>query len=347
MDNHSTISMASDNDREPWNNFIADHPQASIYHRFEVADLIKQVFSQQPFYFKSLDKSGSINGVLPTIRLKSLLFGDYFVSLPFFNYGGVLANNDATAQALISYATATATNIGASHIEFRHINPAPGALTLRQDKVLMIKQLPESKEELFKSFKTKLRAQIKRPTREGARVEIGAQELLTDFYRVFSENMRDLGTPVYSVDFFQTMLDQDWLDTTILVVYINREPTAAGFLVKNGDRMEIPWASTRSKFNRLAVNMSLYAEALSLAIEKDCSEFDFGRSTVDSGTYRFKKQWGTEPVQLNWQYWLADGQQMPALTPSNPKYKLAINLWQKIPLCIANSLGPRIVRNLP
>lgn len=347
MGNHPTVSLTTEADRSDWNNFVSSHPHASIYHRYEVADLISQVFSQQPFYFKSLDHSGEINGVLPMIRLKSLMFGNYFVSLPFFNYGGVLAHNEEAAQALIVKAASTATTVGASHIEFRHINPAPAELTLRQDKVLMVKQLPESREELFKSFKTKLRAQIKRPTREGATVQVGTHELLADFYRVFSENMRDLGTPVYSTGFFQAMLDQDWLDTTILVVYIDREPTAAAFLVKNGARMEIPWASTRSKFNRLAVNMCLYAEALSLAIDRGCAEFDFGRSTIDSGTYRFKKQWGTEPVQLNWQYWLAEDQQMPGLTPSNPKYKLAINLWQKLPLTVANFLGPRIVRSLP
>ncbi|MDF1819130.1 MAG: FemAB family PEP-CTERM system-associated protein [Immundisolibacteraceae bacterium] len=344
---HATASIATEIDREHWNNFITNHPQASVYHRFEVADLIRQVFSQQPFYFKSLDSLGSINGVLPTIRLKSLLFGDYFVSMPYFNYGGVLAYNDEIATALISKAKATAKSLGASHIEFRHIDPASGELAVRQDKVLMVKQLPETREELAKSFKAKLRAQIKRPTREGATVQVGTHELLADFYQVFSENMRDLGTPVYSKSFFHALLDQPWLDTTILIVSIGDEPTAAAFLIKDGVKMEIPWASTRRKYNRLAVNMLLYYEALGHAIERECTSFDFGRSTLDSGTYRFKKQWGATPVKLHWQYWLAKEKNLPSLTPSNPKYHLAIEIWRKLPLPVANFLGPRIVRNLP
>ncbi|RLA05154.1 MAG: FemAB family PEP-CTERM system-associated protein [Gammaproteobacteria bacterium] len=341
------MTATTESDSADWNEFVSRHPQGSVYHRYEVANLIKDTFSQQPYYYKSSNQEGSINGVLPTVRLKSVFFGDYFVSLPFFNYGGVLADTPEIAQGLITKAAKAATQIGASHIEFRHIDPVSANLTLRQDKVLMVKPLPDNREALLKEFKTKLRAQIKRPAREGAVARNGAHDLLADFYQVFSENMRDLGTPVYSINFFRALLDQPWIDSTILVVFIGNEPTAAAFLIKDGPRMEIPWASTRRKFNRLSVNMCLYSEALGLAIDKGCSVFDFGRSSVDSGTYRFKKQWGAEPVQLNWQYWLADGQKMPALTPSNPKYQLAINTWQKLPLCIANFLGPKIIRSLP
>ena len=345
--NEDSITEATSADADQWNLFVSQHPQATIYHRFEIAELIHQVFGHQTYYFISKGPTGLINGILPTVRLKSLLFGDYFVSLPFFNYGGVLAQNQEVAQKLISSASQTADTLGSNHIEFRHVEPASSDLALRQDKVVMIKQLPGDREQLLKSFKTKLRAQIKRPKREGATVRTGTHELLSDFYQVFSENMRDLGTPVYAQRFFQAMLDRKWLDTTILIVYIRDEPTAAAFLIKDGNRMEIPWASTRSQFNRFAVNMCLYAEALGLAIDKNCTEFDFGRSTTDSGTYRFKKQWGAEPLQLNWQYWLSEGKAMPALNPSNPKYALAIKMWQKLPLKVANILGPPIVRNLP
>ena len=345
--NGFTVTQVNPGDHDPWNQFVTEHPQSSVYHRFEMADFIKQVFSHQSYYFKCTDGQGKIVGVLPVIRLKSRLFGDYFVSLPFFNYGGVIAESPEIATKLIQSAAKQATRLGVSHIELRHIDPAPSDLALRQDKILMVKPLPESREALQKSFKTKLRAQIKRPVRDGATVRVGNLELLNDFYRVFSENMRDLGTPVYSINFFKAMLSQDWLNTTLIVVYIGDEPTAAGFLIKDGYRMEIPWASTRSKFNRFSVNMLLYSEALGTAIDQGCTTFDFGRSSVDSGTYRFKKQWGATPLQLNWQYWLAEGEPMPALTPSNPRYQLAIKVWQKLPLPIANLIGPPIVRNLP
>ena len=343
----SRVTLANQADSAAWNIYINQRAEASVYHRFEMAELVEQVFAQQSYFFKSTDQTGAINGVLPLIRLKSRLFGDFFVSVPFFNYGGVLADSPEIASNLIDAASAEATRLGLSHIELRHVTPIEHALSLRQDKLSMVKQLPDSREALQKSFKTKLRAQIKRPIRDGASVRVGGEELLIDFYQVFAENMRDLGTPVYSINFFKAMLNQKWLDTSIIVVTIDDEATAAGFLIKDGPRMEIPWASTRSKFNRFSVNMLLYSEALGTAIDQGCTAFDFGRSSVDSGTYRFKKQWGAEPVQLNWQYWLAEGQSMPALTPSNPKYELAIKIWQKLPIPIANLLGPAIVRNLP
>lgn len=345
--NNFTVTQVNQNDHDRWNRYVTEHPGSSIYHRFEIAELIEQVFCHQSYYFKSSDEQGNIVGVLPVIRLKSRLFGDYFVSLPFFNYGGVIADSAEIATDLIRAAAQQATNLGVSHLELRQLEPAESDLELRQDKIVMIKTLPDSREALQKSFKTKLRAQIKRPVREGATVRVGNLELLSDFYRVFSENMRDLGTPVYSINFFKTMINQNWLDTTIVVVYLDGEATAAGFLIKDGSCMEIPWASTRSQFNRFSVNMLLYSEALGTAIDQGCTSFDFGRSSVDSGTYRFKKQWGATPVQLNWQYWLRDGEPMPALTPSNPKYGLAIKAWQKLPLPIANFIGPAIVRNLP
>ena len=111
--------------------------------------------------------------------------------------------------------------------------------------------------------------------------------------------------------------------------------------------MEIPWASTVRDFNKISINMLLYWEVLKFAIESGRKVFDFGRSTVDSGTYRFKKQWGAEPVQLNWHYWLADGGELPQLNPDNAKFRMAINAWKKLPLPLANLLGPHIVRHLP
>ena len=93
--------------------------------------------------------------------------------------------------------------------------------------------------------------------------------------------------------------------------------------------------------------MLLYWEALKHAIEQGGRRFDFGRSTTDSGTYRFKRQWGAQPTQLYWHYWLPRSAALPALNPDNPKYRLAIRLWQRLPLAVANRLGPRIVRYLP
>jgi FemAB-related protein (PEP-CTERM system-associated) len=176
--------------------------------------------------------------------------------------------------------------------------------------------------------------------KEGVSHRVGQAELLGDFYQVFCENMRDLGTPVYSKSFFANILETFKDNCTLCIVYWQGEPVSAGFLIRHKDRMEIPWASTLSYANRISVNMYLYWQILSYAIETGCSEFDFGRSTVDEGTYRFKKQWKAEPQQCYWYHWVPEGGELPNLSPSNEKFDLAIKMWKKLPLPIANTLGP-------
>jgi hypothetical protein len=111
--------------------------------------------------------------------------------------------------------------------------------------------------------------------------------------------------------------------------------------------MEIPWASSDRRYDRLAPNMLLYSSVLEYACQQGCKVFDFGRSTVDTGTYRFKEQWGAKPLPLYWYYWLKDDRPLPELNPNNPRYRLAISLWRNLPLPIANVLGPHIVKYLP
>ena len=133
----------------------------------------------------------------------------------------------------------------------------------------------------------------------------------------------------------------------LIVIDIAGKPAAAAFLLGSGQSMEIPWASSLRKYNSIGVNMLLYWEALQVAIAGNYKQFDFGRSTMDSGTYRFKRQWGAKPRQLYWHYWLRSGNGAPKLNPDNPKYRFAIAVWRRMPVLFANFLGPRIVRYLP
>jgi FemAB-related protein (PEP-CTERM system-associated) len=211
----------------------------------------------------------------------------------------------------------------------------------------MTLDLPSSSEALWKSFDSKLRAQIRRPQKAGATYRLGGAELFSDFYAVFARNMRDLGTPVYPRAFFREILGEFAREARICIVDLAGRPVAAGLVLTHRSTMEIPWASSLREANRESVNMLLYFAVLEAAVKAGCKQFDFGRSTKDAGTYRFKAQWGAQPQQLNWHYWLAHGQTPPQISPSNPKYRLAIALWRRLPLPIANFLGPHIVKNLP
>lgn len=332
-----------------WDNFLDALPNATPYHRSEFRDLIQKVFGHPTYYLSALDAEGTVCGVLPLVRLRSRLFGDFMVSMPYFNYGGALATEPAVAEALMERAATLGDELGVSHVEFRDVVSRGDRWPVRTDKVVMELALPVDEEALWKQVGPKIRAQVRRPHKDGREISVerGGLELLPDFYRVFSINMRDLGTPVYGQGFFREILQRLDARARIILVKVSGQPAAAGFLLQGNERMEIPWASSLREFNGIGVNMLMYWEALRLSIERGCRVFDFGRSSVDSGTYRFKRQWGAEPRQLYWHYWLADGGELPALNPNNPKFRLAIRVWQKLPVAVANLLGPPIVRNLP
>jgi len=334
------------NETSDWNTYVSNNPSASVYHRAEWRNLIHETFGHEGLYFAAKDKDRCIVGVLPLIRLKSRLFGDFLVSMPYFNYGGAVADHPLIEHKLINAANEHARRTGISYIEYRDSIPRDD-LPARTEKVNMVLSLPHDPDRLWNGFSSKLRAQIKRPQRERPTILFGGMECLEDFYTVFSRNMRDLGTPVYSKKFFRNILHAFPGESRIIIIHLNARPVAAGFLMSHGNRLEIPWASTIRDINHTSINMLLYWETLKWAILKRYSHFDFGRSSRDSGTFRFKQQWGAVPVQLYWHYWLGDHTDMPSLSPSNPKFALMIKVWKQLPITVTRWLGPMIVKNLP
>ncbi|HEY7379200.1 MAG TPA: FemAB family XrtA/PEP-CTERM system-associated protein [Steroidobacteraceae bacterium] len=340
------VGELADGDAARWDRYVDSAAGASLYHEHAWRSVVREVFGHDTIYLVAEERGNGIVGVLPLVRLNSRLFGDFLVSLPFFNRGGVVAESPGAAQELIAAATERARDLGVAHMELRHVADVCPEWPQRVDKVAMVLALPESAEALHQQLPSKLRSQIKRPLREGAACVSGGRELLDDFYLVFARNMRDLGTPVYPKRFFAAILDR-FARARLLVVRLANVPVAAGMVIGHRDTLEIPWASSLRSANAIGVNMLLYWEALSYACGQGYRWFDFGRSTPDSGTYRFKRQWGAQPLQLYWHYWMRDRKEPPRLNPSNPRYRLAVAAWQRLPLPIANALGPLIVRNLP
>jgi serine/alanine adding enzyme len=342
-----SIVSISDSEAREWDTFVGGAKGASIYHRYLWRGVIRSLFGHETYYIATRGDNGAISGVLPLVRLKSLLFGDFLVSLPYFNYGGLLADGEYLQRALLKGASELALGLGTNHVELRQREWLPGNWQSRQDKVSMLLPLPGDPVQLWKSLPSKVRSQVKRPLREGATCEFGREELLRDFYAVFSRNMRDLGTPIHPVRFFRTILRAMPDCTQIALVRLRGEPVAAAFLVEHNGTMEIPWASSLRALNSIGVNMQLYWNVLERAVVRGCHTFDFGRSTIAGGTFNFKKQWGALPVQLHWHYWLRQGGALPRLRPDNPRYRTAIAAWRRLPLPVANLLGPRLAKNLP
>ena len=166
------------------------------------------------------------------------------------------------------------------------------------------------------------------------------------FYSVFAENMRDLGTPVHSRRLFDALAEIFPSEVIFGVVYYGERPVAGGCGFLWSGEFEITWASALRKFNRMAPNMLLYWSFMEHAIERELTSFNFGRCTPNGGTHRFKLQWGSRDVQLYW-YSQATGKRVSTPSPRDPRYAWAPRLWSKLPVTIANLLGPKIVRYIP
>lgn len=340
------VRCAGDGDSRAIGDFLAGNDKASLYHAYDWCSVIQKSFSHECRYILCEDKDRKILGVLPIVHMKSMLFGNLMVSMPYFNYGGVVSDDEDTRDLLIEESVRIAKECGASHIEYRQEMPLNNGFPVKTHKVSMRLDLPDSEDTLWNSLPSKLRSQVRKPQKEGLTVRIGRDEI-ENFYRVFSINMRDLGTPVYTKAFFTNILDHFQQNSWICTVSMGNEPVASGFLLGFKDRLEIPWASSIRKYNRLAPNMLLYWSCLKFACERGFRVFDFGRSTTGESTYRFKEQWGAVPVPLFWHYWMVEEGPLPEINPANPKYNLAIGIWKRLPVSLTNFIGPRIVRNIP
>lgn len=335
-------------DRQAWDAYVRGSSETSCYHLSRWKEVIEQSFNHRCPYLLSEDGAGAINGILPLVQLKSALFGNFAVSLPYFNYGGACADSEEARRELLAAAVEHAASCRAKHIELRHSRPLDIGWRVKNSKVVMLLSLPQRAEQLWRDFPSKLRSQIQKPIKEGMYARLGREDSLEDFYRIFSVNMRDLGTPVYSKEFFRNILrsfpSSSWIFT---IGTPERRPVAAAFLLGFKNTLELPWASSLRAFNRHGPNMLLYWSVLKFACDRGFGMFDFGRSTPGEGTYRFKEQWGAKPVPLYWYYWMNKMKDLPELNPRNPKYRMAIHLWKRLPVGLTRLIGPAIVKNLP
>ncbi|WP_169449413.1 FemAB family XrtA/PEP-CTERM system-associated protein [Marinimicrobium agarilyticum] len=329
-----------------WSDYVRQLQSAPNYCLPEWVGIIEHAFSHPTQIWAAVTDEGKILGGIPLTVFDSRLFGRFAVSMPFFNYGGLLTEYQNVAKALIKRLQAVREREGWQHIEIRTTQEGLD-LPVTSRKVSMILPLPKNEVQLDEQLGAKVRAQCKKAEAFRPAVRFGGLELLDDFYRVFAINMRDLGTPVYSKTWFKAILSHPKVEASLVVVYVNGEAVSAGFLLGHNGMLEIPWASTVRSANAMDTNMWMYRQILDYAVQEEYEFFDFGRSTVDAGTYRFKKQWGAKPYPHHWYYLLPEGQELPSINPDNPKYRAVIAVWKRLPLWVTQIVGPPIVKNIP
>lgn len=346
-----------------WDQYVKQKGPAGLNCQTAYINAITLSFGHQNACVLFEDDRGEIQGVLPLIMTKSRLFGSFSTSLPFFNYGGVIAENTNIELQLLNSAFKDNRESGASSVQLRESRPCDHLLAqfpsiqVMTHKVHMRLDVPVEGQPIGEG-NAKQRAKLKsqagllsrKATEAGlvAKITYGHLDLLDDFYQVFSRHMRDLGTPVYGKKWFKTLLEQLEKQAEIVVTYLGDEPIATAFLITHGDYVNIPWASALKKHVALSPNTYMYWHIVQRAQQSNIKTLDFGRSTEGEGTYRFKKQWGAQPYPC---YWLnkplGSKGKIDNLSPANPKFSLAIRVWQNLPVWLTKIIGPGIVKSIP
>ncbi|MBT8405022.1 MAG: FemAB family PEP-CTERM system-associated protein [Gemmatimonadetes bacterium] len=330
-------------DGAAWDEFVRAAEGGTFCHLWGWREVFGRGFGH-PVHMRAVTDDGRLQGVHPLVRVRSLLFGDYLVSMPFLNYGGPLGS--AAARTLLAEdAGRLAADAGVDLLELRARRSLDTTLDEVHRKVTVVLPLGDDADHLFKKgLKAKVRSQVRRPMKAGMTARVGP-EGVDDFYGVFAQHMRDLGTPVLPRSLFHDLRRVFADEVVFAVVYAEDRPVAGGCGFAFGDEFEITWASSLREFSREAPNMLLYWSLMEEMIRRGVATFNFGRCTPGGGTHRFKRQWGGEDEPLPWYQW-SDGER--AATP-NPDggFGLAVRAWQRLPLPVANRIGPLLARRIP
>lgn len=349
--NSTQISIATTKDYLRWDDYVHNHPQSTPYHLTSWKQAVEAAYKHQAYYLIA-EENGKIEGTLPLIQLSPPFLINNFCSLPFCDVGHCLYDNDNVKQALLDFAfqLMQENNITNFEIRERYFSDLPACNNDRKNysvahKVSMILPLPENSETLWTSFKSKLKSQIRKAEKNGLTFDAGnSQEYVDKFYGVLSRNMKDLGSPVHSKQWFSEIAKSYNDKSLIGLVKMNDIVIGAGLLLFAGNKVAIPWASTLREYNRYSPNMLLYWNLLKLSADADYQYFDFGRSSPDEGTFKFKKQWGAQPIALNWEIFNANGEQITKSKDNGLARTIVEKIWRKLPLNFANRLGPLIRR---
>ncbi|MFC5510917.1 GNAT family N-acetyltransferase [Massilia jejuensis] len=328
--------------------FVRAHPDGNAYQLTAWRRAVAAAY-HYPGKVLVARRGADLAGLLPLCEVARPFGRARWISLPFCDLGGALADSHEVAEALAARARADVGAARAAGLELR-CSAAGGEddAALAGRKVRMVVNLPGSAAALLGSYPPKLRSQVRKAEKNGLASEVTQDAAaIGAFYDVYSRNMRRLGSPPHSRAWFDAVHRHYGADMFLVLVRSENKVIGAGWVLLCGDKAVIPWASTLADYNALAPNMLLYWAIQAQLCERGVRQFDFGRSTFGEGTYKFKKQWGALPVALDWREWDAHGV-APAPAASNgagSKLRPLIeSAWQRLPLTLANKLGSRLRR---
>jgi FemAB-related protein (PEP-CTERM system-associated) len=336
-----------------WDRFVLAHPDGTFFHRAAWQGVIAAAFGHRTHYVFA-ERDGAITGVLPLGQVKSFLFGNTLIAAPFGVYGGPLAADAETAAALIAHAAALRPGTRAGAVELRYRDsPAPqdaaaldaaGWLGRPGLYVTFRKPIVADDEANLKAIPRKQRAMVRKGIQRGLASVVDRD---TDrLHRIYAESVRNLGTPVFPRRYFRLLAAAFGEDCDVLTVLDDGAPIASVLNFYFRDEVLPYYGGGTAEARQRAGNDFMYWEVMRRAAARGCRVFDFGRSKEGTGSYAFKRNWGFEPTPLHYRFLIAPGAAVPELNPLNPKFRLFIAAWKRLPLPVANMLGPQIVRGL-
>lgn len=331
-------------DAARWDAFVDDCPQATFFHKSGWQKVVGEVFRHRT-HFLYAERDDVIEGVLPLGHVKSMLFGNALVSLPFAVYGGVAASNPDAAKALELEAQAIAGQLGVDHLELRNLVPRHPEWPMQNLYVRFCKTLEPDVEANMLAIPRKQRAMVRKGIKNGLSSAIDGS--VDRFFPLYADNVHRHGTPALPRSYFEALLEIFGQDCEVLTaVDANGRPLSSVLSFYFRDEVLPYYAGDDVSARELAANDFKYWELMRRACERGIKVFDYGRSKQGTGSYSFKKNWGFEPQPLYYEYCLYRRDSIPQNNPANAKYRLFIEAWRRMPLGLANWLGPFIVRNL-
>jgi FemAB-related protein (PEP-CTERM system-associated) len=329
-----------------WRDFIDSRQDATFYHRPEWKEIVESSFGHRAYYLMAMNGRG-VTGVLPLVHVKSALFGSILCSMPYLNFGGVVADSGEAEGALYDEAGRLMKRIGADYVELRQSRRSSSGLPSAEHKVGMYLDLDPDPEAILGSFKRRHRREVRSALKKDLEIRFGNGELTKDFYALLSRGWRDLGTPIYDRRFFEKILSTFGESAEISVVYHRGVPVATAFDGFHDGVVEGMWSYSLKEYTSLKVNYFLYWQLIKRACERGCRHYHLGRSTAESNGQRYKAKWGAQPRQLYWEYVVNGSGRIPELNVENPRYRLAIGLWRRLPVPLTRIAGPFLAKGIP
>lgn len=337
------ITAYTENDRAEWDRFVERHPEGTFFHLSGWERVLRRSLGHATHYL--IARAGAeLTGVLPLARVKSLLFGDALISTPFCVYGGALASDDATRVALEDAAATLSRELRVDYLELRHRARSRPEWPVKTLYFTFRRTLDPDPEKNLLAIPRKQRAEVRAGIKQGLAVEF--DQRLDRFYHIYSESVRNLGTPVFAKSYFKMLREEFGERCEVATVIHQGQPVSSLMTFWFRDEVLPYYGGGLPVARPLSAYDFMYFDLMRRACERGVRRYDFGRSKADSGPFRYKKHWGFEPEPLNYEYVLGKKGELPNLSPANPKYELFVRAWRRLPLGVSQWVGPMISRYL-